>query len=135
MKGKIYLAIKCLAVIGIILAVFLLWEQLFHPAFQPCYVNSSINCDAVINGVVSKTFGIPTPLFGLTGYIVILIAAIYRKKRLLLGMATFGLLFCLWIAYREIILLHVICPVCILCDIDIIAVFTLSLMLQKKESV
>ena len=135
MKAKLYLVVKCLAAVGIILALFLLWEQLFHPAFQPCYVNSSINCDAIINGVVAKTLGIPTPLFGLIGYIVILFSAIYRKKRLLLGMATFGLLFCLWIAYREIIQLHVLCPVCILCDIDIITVFTLSIILQKKESV
>lgn len=134
MNKNLYLALKCLAAVGIILALFLLWEQLFHPTFKPCSINSTINCDAVINGAVAKTLGIPTPLYGLIGYIVILLSAIYRKKKLLLGVATFGLLFCLWIAYIEIIKLHVICPVCILCDLDIITVFTLSLILQKKES-
>lgn len=135
MQKKLYLTLKCLAAVGIILALFLLWEQLFHPSFKPCSINSTVNCDAVINGAVSKTLGIPTPLYGLIGYIIILFSAIYRWKRVLLGVATFGLLFCLWIAYIEIIKLHVICPVCVLCDLDIIAVFTLSLILQKRESV
>src|SRR6266568_7706861 len=120
------LVIKSLAAVGIILALFLLWEQLFRPSFQPCYINSSINCDAVISGAVSKTLGIPTPIYGLVGYIIIFLSAVFKKKKLLLGMATFGLAFCLWIAFRELVQLHVICPVCILCDIDIITVFTLS---------
>ncbi len=127
------LVIKSLAAVGIILALFLLWEQLFRPSFQPCYINSSINCDAVISGAVSKTLGIPTPIYGLVGYIIIFLSAVFKKKKLLLGMATFGLAFCLWIAFRELVQLHVICPVCILCDIDIITVFTLSVLLQKKK--
>ena len=133
MNTKLYLVVKCLATVGIILALFLLWEQLFRPSFQPCYVNNSINCDAVIKGAVAKTLGIPTPLYGLTGYIIIFFAALYRKTKLLFSMTTFGLLFCLYIAYVEIIQLHVICPVCVLCDIDIISVFTLSLILLRKR--
>jgi len=132
-QAKLYLAVKCLASVGIILALFLLWEQFFHPAFKPCSINSSINCDAVISGVVSRTLGLPTSLYGLLGYIIILLSAICRKKKLLLGTAAFGLLFCFWIAYRELFQLHVICPVCILCDIDIISVYILSLLLVIKK--
>src|SRR5579859_4531336 len=126
--------IRALALVGIILAVYLLWEQLFHPAFQPCYVNTSINCNAIISGAVAKTLGIPTPLYGLVGYGVIFIAATYRKKKLLLSMAIFGLAFCLWIAYREIVQLHVVCPVCILCQLIMITVFTLALIVNKQQS-
>jgi len=126
MERKLYFAVKILAAIGIVLALFLLWEQLFHPSFQPCRINSTINCDAVISGAVAKTFGIPTPLYGLIGYIVMMLAAIYQKKTVLLGMAAFGLAFCMWIAYVEIIQLHVICPVCVGCDIDIITTFILA---------
>jgi uncharacterized membrane protein len=132
-QSKLFLAVKCLTVVGIILALFLLWEQLFHPSFKPCSINSTINCDAVISGAVSKTLGIPTPLYGLTGYIIMLLAAVYRRKKMLLGMASFGLVFCLYIAYRELLQLHVICPVCIICDFTIITVFILSLMLQQKK--
>ena len=132
--NKIYFIIKALSLIGIILAVYLLWQQIFQPEFQPCYVNATINCEAIISGAVAKTLGIPTPLYGLIGYIVIFFAATFRKKKLLLGMATFGLTFCAWIAYKELFELHVICPICITCQLIMISVFSLSVVINKKPS-
>lgn len=129
----IYRWVKVLAAIGITLAVYLLWQQMFHPSFQPCNINATINCDAVISGPVAKTLGIPTPLIGLVGYIVIMFAAIYKKAKLTLGMATFGLVFCLYIAFIELVQLHVVCPVCIGCQIDMISVFILAIILNKKS--
>lgn len=131
-KESIFKYVKWLAMFGVLLAVYLLWQQIAQPAFKPCSINATINCDAVITGPVSKTFGISTPLFGLVGYVVILIASILKKPKLMLSMATFGLVFCLWIAYQELVLLRVICPVCILCQIVMLSVFTLSIMVQKK---
>lgn len=132
-ESRAYTFIKYLAVFGVLLAVYLLWEQLARPAFQPCNINATINCDAVVSGPVSKTFGIPTPLYGLIGYIVIFFAAMKGNKKLLLGMATFGLIFCLYIAYRELVQLRVICPVCIGCQIDMIATFILALIVYRKK--
>lgn len=131
-QTKIYTLIKVLASFGVILAVYLLWQQFFRPAFQPCYVNSFINCDAVISGPVAKTFGISTPLYGLIGYIVILAAAFLRKNKLLLGMSTFGLLFCLSIGYIELFQLKVICPICITCQLIMIAIFCLAVISNKN---
>lgn len=128
---KIYISIKILAIAGLLLAVYLLWQQFFRPAFQPCYINSFINCDAVISGPVAKTFGIPTPLYGLIGYLVIFFAAL-TKRVLLFSMATFGLVFCLWIGYKELFQLHVICPICITCQLIMITIFCLSIILFKK---
>lgn len=133
MKENIYLPIKALSLVGMILALFLLWEQVFHPSFQPCNINATVNCDAIISGAVAKTLGIPTPLYGLTGYIIILTAAYLRKKKLLFGTALFGLLFCLWIGFKEVFQLHVICPVCIACQLVIISIFALSSILLKKK--
>ncbi|MBF8249451.1 MAG: hypothetical protein HW400_52 [Candidatus Levybacteria bacterium] len=131
-KNKIYFYIKVLSVIGILLATYLLYEQSFRPAFNPCNISATVNCDAIISGSVSKTLGIPTPLYGLIGYIVILFAAILQRKKLVLGMATFGLAFCLWIAYQEF-LLRVICPLCIACQLIMISVFVLALILIKNK--
>jgi uncharacterized membrane protein len=128
---KLFNYVKILAVIGITLAIYLLWEQLAKPSFQPCRINSRVNCDAIISGAVAKTFGLPTPLYGLVGYIVILISAFLKKKKLILMMATFGLVFCLWIAYKEILILNVICPVCIMCQIVMISVFGIGFLLNK----
>lgn len=132
MKTKYFDWIKILAVIGIGLALFLLWERYFHPAFQPCNVNSTVNCNAVISGEVSNTLGIPTPLIGLIGYIVILFSAFKKSAKWILGMSAFGLAFCLYIAYRELFQLHVVCPVCILCQLDMITVFSLGIILNLR---
>jgi uncharacterized membrane protein len=132
--GKIYFYTKALSIIGILLAVYLLAEQIFRPAFAPCNINNVINCNAVISGSVSKTLGLSTPLYGLIGYVVILFAGIYQRKKLLLAMATFGLLFCLWIAYQELFLLHVVCPVCIGCQAVMILVFIFGLILNKSKN-
>lgn len=134
MKQKYFDWVKILAVIGICLALFLLWERYFKPSFQPCNINSGVNCNAIINGEVSDTLGIPSPLIGLIGYIIILFAAFKKKSKLVLGMATFGLIFCLYIAYRELFQLHVVCPVCILCQLDMITVFILGIILTSKKN-
>jgi uncharacterized membrane protein len=133
-KNKIFSYIKLLSAGGILLAVYLLWEQIFHPAFVPCNINDTVNCDAIISGGVAKTLEIPTPLIGLIGYIVILFSAIFQRRKLLLSMAAFGLVFCLWIGYQELFLLHVLCPVCIGCQIIMISVFTLGVLLNKARN-
>jgi uncharacterized membrane protein len=133
-KEKLFSWVKALSIIGIGLALFLLWEQFFHPSFQPCNINSTVNCNAVISGVVSKTLGIPTPLIGLIGYIFILIGAFRKNPKLILGMSSFGLAFCLYIAYRELFQLHVVCPVCILCQLDMITVFIMGIILNHRTS-
>lgn len=131
---RVFTYIKILSLAGIALAIYLLWEQMFHPTFQPCNINSTINCDAIINGAVAKTFGIPTPLIGLIGYIVILLSSLFQKKKILLGMAAFGVFFCLSIAYIELFQLHVICPVCIGCQVIMISVFLMALIIYKRKS-
>lgn len=132
MRG-LWLWVTALAAFGIVLAIYLLWEQFFHPTFQPCNINSAINCNAIISGAVSKTLGVPTPLIGLTGYIIILISSLLKMRKLLFGMATFGLVFCAWIAYQELVLLRVICPVCILCQVTMLSIFVLSVILLRKK--
>ncbi len=132
MKTKtIYNLVKLFSFLGILLAVYLLWQQFFRPEWQPCTINSFINCDAIISGGVAKTFGISTPLIGLIGYIVIFLSSIFRWKKIMLAMAVFGLVFCLWIAYQELFLLKVICPVCIGCQTIMIVVNVLAFMINR----
>ena len=133
MREKYFDWVKILAVIGLLLATYLLWQQFFKPSFQPCNINATVNCDAVISGPVAKTLGIPTPLIGFVGYLLILFGAFKKNAKLVWGMATFGLLFCLYIAYIELFLLRVICPVCIACQLIMITVFVLRYLLNKKN--
>jgi len=130
-KEKYFEWIKILGVVGILLATYLLWQRYFQPAFKPCNINATINCDALTKGPLQNTLGIPTALIGLTGYVVILFAAFKKNAKLVLGMAAFGLAFCLYIAYRELFELRVICPVCIACQLNMVTVFTLGILLNK----
>jgi uncharacterized membrane protein len=49
-----------------------------------------------------------------------------------LGMSVFGLAFCLYIAFREIVQLHVVCPVCVGCQLDMITVFVLGIIINLR---
>ncbi len=130
-ESKLYFWLKVLAVVGLMLGAYLMYEQIYQPAFRPCTINSVVNCDAVIDGPVAKTLGIPTPLYGLVGYALILIGVFLKNKKLIFGMAAFGLAFCAYIAYQELYILRVICPVCIGCQIDMIITFILAMKLRK----
>ncbi len=136
-EHKIWTLISILATIGIGLAIYLSYNYLSPNPLQFCTINSTINCDAVTKGELRQWLGIPVPFVGLLGYIIILIAAYYKKKKLALAMTTFGMLFCLRLTFLEVFVLKVICPVCILCQLDMLTVFVLSLILlrRKQESV
>jgi uncharacterized membrane protein len=131
--NRLYFYIKCLSLIGIILGVYLLIEQMIQSSFRPCNINNTINCDAIISGGVAKTLGIPTPLYGLIGYIIIFLSAVYKKQTLLLSTASFGLMFCLWIGYQELFLLRVICPVCILCELIMVCINIMALVKYRQK--
>jgi uncharacterized membrane protein len=132
MFGKNYLwkALIILSSLGILLAIYLFYNFLTKPIVESCYFNSHINCDAVTKGSLSTLFGIPVSLIGLTGYIVILLSSIFKQKLLILGMSTFGMVFCLSITYQEVFILKVICPVCLTCQLVMFTVFLLAIYLN-----
>ena len=123
-----------LSTVGIILALYLLWEH--YTGFPSvCTINSTINCDAIISGEVSKILGIPTAFYGLAGYIVILVGALRRMKKTILVASTLGLIFCLSIAYIELFQLQVICPICILCQLIMLTIFISAIVNIKKKNI
>jgi uncharacterized membrane protein len=129
-KKNIWKAQIVLSILGIFLATYLFYNFLTKPAIESCYINSVINCDAVTKGPLSTLFGIPVSLIGLTGYIVILFASFIKNSKLVFAMSSFGMVFCLYITIQEVFLLKVICPVCLLCQLDMLTVFLLSLKLN-----
>jgi uncharacterized membrane protein len=131
-ENTLYLISKILAVIGICLAVYLYVNYIYKPAFQPCSISAQVNCDAVTKGEISTFVGLPVPLVGLVGYLVILAAAMYKKPKVMFGMALFGTLFCLRLTIIEIFELNVICPVCLACQIDMIVSTYFAYVLMKR---
>ncbi len=134
MKGQIKKSIIFLSVFGVLLASYLFYNFIFQPKVRLCTISQNVNCDAVISGEVSKTLGVPTSLYGLIGYIIILFGAVKNKFKLVLGMALFGTLFCLRITYIELFQLKVYCPVCLMCQFTMLGILGLSIY-QKMQKV
>ncbi|MFH1827417.1 MAG: vitamin K epoxide reductase family protein [bacterium] len=134
MKNKtiVWKWISYLSFVGILLATYLFYSFLTQPQFSPCTISATVNCDAIISGPLSLILGIPSALYGLIGYIVIFIGSLLKRPKLVFGVATFGLLFCLYLGYRELFQLNVVCPVCIACLLVMVSVFFLSLKVNKK---
>lgn len=121
-----------LALIGIVLATYLLYNFYAVIPSTICNISSGINCNAITKGTLSTLFGIPVALVGLIGYAVILFSSLTKKKKLALGMTAFGMLFCLRLTILELLFIKVICPVCLACQIIMLIVFLLSLQLNYK---
>jgi uncharacterized membrane protein len=132
-KDNIWKALIGLSVLGILLASYLFYNFLTKPLFESCYLNSHVNCDAVTKGSLSTLFGVPVSLIGLTGYVVILLSSIFKKKLLVLGMSAFGMVFCLYLTYQEVFILKVVCPVCLTCQLVMFIVFLLAIYLNLKK--
>lgn len=132
-KDFLYTLAKVFSTFGILLALYIIYQQITQSGSAFCNISESINCDAIISGELSKTFGIPTPLIGLIGYIFILYGSIKRIPKLMLYMSTFGFLFCGWIGYREFFELRVLCTLCIGCHVSMIGVFITSILLNIKR--
>jgi uncharacterized membrane protein len=131
-RNNIWKALIGLSILGILLATYLFYNFLTKPLFESCYLNSHVNCDAVTKGSLSTIFSIPVSLIGLTGYIVILLSSILKKKLLVLGMSAFGMAFCLFLTYQEIFILKVICPVCLTCQFVMLVAFLLAIYLNAN---
>lgn len=134
-ETTIWTTIKVLCAFGILLAAYLFYDYLAYnvfsiPPLKVCNISSVINCDASTKGPISTFIGIPVSLYGMVGYFVILFSALTKRKKLALGTVIFGTLFCLRITIIEVFQLHVICPVCLLCQIDMLVVLLLALYLN-----
>ena len=131
MNNTSYKWITLLTALGIILASYLFSEYLSEDPMELCTFSETVNCGPVTKGNLAEWFGIPTSLVGLIGYIVILFSALGKRKKLLLSMTAFGLLFCLRLTILELFVEHILCPVCIVCQIIMIVVFILSVKLNR----
>lgn len=131
-KLNYYKIITYLALFGICLALYLLYET-FGPAHQSlCYVNSAINCEASTRGPLANLLGIPVSLYGLTGFIFMLLGVYKKWPKLILGMAIFGTLFCLRIILLETFWVKSYCPVCLTCQAVMISILIFSIILVRN---
>ena len=131
--NKLYKLSAYLAAFGIILATYLFYSYLAPVPPGLCDLSANINCNAVTKGPLAEFLGVPVSLVGLIGYITILYASLMKFKKLHLFMVSFGMIFCLRLTYLEIFRENVFCPVCGACQLVMLALFIISLKLNRNH--
>ncbi len=133
-----------LSLIGIAIAIYV--TQSFIRKTGIYCVNSG-GCEAVRKSPASYLFGFfPVPAVGLIGYAILAVCAFLKTtnptgrmadyiSRIMLGMATFGVVFVAWFTYTEVFVIRGICTWCAISAVNMCIIFALSIKsyLQEKR--
>lgn len=120
-----YVVIAVLSVAGIAVSAVALQRHYATSATNFCDFSQQFNCDIVNRSEWSTLADIPVAGIGVAGYLALFILAAFRKSRpetpnLLLGGATTGMAFALYLTYIEA---HELMTWCILCIASQILIF------------
>jgi uncharacterized membrane protein len=136
-------AIMIFAVLGLIVAGYSLFHNQGFASGEFCSIGETFDCDVVNKGPYSKLFGVPVSLIGILGY-AFLFAAAWLKKRepkdrmltlMLVGPATVGLGFTLYLTALEAFVLHVWCLLCLTSQIMMALIFLSTLGVWYSERI
>lgn len=135
-KQKILNIIKWLSALGILSALYSLYEYYWGDSDAFCNINSTFSCSAVYDSGYSGIFGIPVSLFGVLGFGAIFICAAWGMQgknthKWLLPMTSVFAIFSLYFIYLSAFIIKSWCVACIISWIIIWALFVLSLELRK----
>lgn len=120
LRNVIYLA----AGIGLIVSIFAAMEFYETSLRSLCTYSSYLSCSAVDTSGRTTTLGIPDYLWGVGGFVLILVVAGFSEVRpserrwlyVLLFFTTFGVGFSLYFLYVQIALIGALCVVCTTAD-------------------
>jgi uncharacterized membrane protein len=134
-KGWVDWTIPVLSLIGLGVAIYLTYVE----GSQAQAICGPIgDCNAVQSSKYAMIFDlIPVGLFGAFGYIAILAAWLWRRKRkdalaqiagpAIFGMTAFGVLYSIYLTYLEIFVIHAVCIWCLSSAVIITLLLLLSL--------
>jgi len=115
------IAIASLAVVGIGIAGYLLYER-YTGGTIACTTGG---CETVQESSYAKVAGVPVALIGLLGYVGLLGTALLRgetARAAAVGMALLGLVFSAYLLVAQITLIHAICIWCVGNDVVMLAI-------------
>ena len=130
-----------LSLIGIAIAIYVS-QSFLRKASIVCI---STGCETVRKSPLAYPFGIPVPLFGLVGYLVLAASAFLRTMKqnahtlatlanVMFGVAIFGVSFVSWFTYTEIFIIRGICMWCGISAINMYIIFGILLYERKISS-
>ena len=123
-----------LALIGLFDSLYLLWTYTSPSRPMVCL---GTGCDAVRASVYSHFHGIPMPVFGVAGYVLITLLIIAESlvspalaleaRYALAGVTTFGFLFSVYLEYLQGFVIHAFCAWCVTSGLTMTALCALAI--------
>jgi len=133
-------AIALLALVGLFVAVYLWLHAIGIGGAIKC--GASGGCEVVQTSRWAVFLGQPVALYGVIGYVVILIVALAALRPvalvqrgwgvLLMGLATVGALFTAYLTYLELFVIHAICRWCFGSAVIITLIWMVSLAALRR---
>ncbi len=107
--------------LGLLVSIFAAAEFYQASLRSVCSFNSFFSCGVVDQSGLTTTLGVQDYLWGIGGFLLILIVAGIAERRasdprptyLLLGVTTLGVVLALYFLYIELALIHALCLVCV----------------------
>ncbi len=122
------------SVLGLIISSYALYLH-FRPLGDSwCDLSTAFSCDLVNKGPWSEIFGVPVAFFGIPGYSLLLILALFRPKNwrlMFLMAAVLGTAFSLYLTYLEAFVIFAWCIICLGSLITIISLGLIGLLLHR----
>jgi uncharacterized membrane protein len=129
-----------LAGIGLVDSAYLIWVKI---ADSPKYCLQGIgDCYTVNTSRYSEVFGIPIAVFGVLGYLLILLVLYFENRNsflqensdyILFGITLIGILYSAYLTYLELFVILAICPFCVLSAIAMTILFILTILRLVKN--
>lgn len=119
--------ISVLALLGVVVSI-LAWQIHYSNAVQPCDINARWDCGVVNHSRFSMVGPVPVAAIGVAGYVLLIILAFLRRRRLTLIASVIGLAYALYLSSIEDRLLQVWCLYCVSSQILIAAITVLAIL-------
>jgi vitamin-K-epoxide reductase (warfarin-sensitive) len=104
--------IAVLALAGAVVSALALQVH-YSTATEPCDINAKWDCGIVNHSPFAEILHIPVAALGIAGYLAMGGLALFRRRRLLAGLALVALGFSLYLTYIEKYVLEVYCIYCV----------------------
>ena len=138
LRGAIYLA----AGLGLIVAIFAAFEFYTASLRSVCSINSFLSCGAVDRSGRTTTLGIPDYLWGVGGFVALLVVAAIAERRprdvrfaaLLAVFATAAVALSAYFLWVQLAQIHALCIVCATAEAFGAIVWGLSLVLVRRTA-
>jgi len=122
-----------LAVLGLAVSAYLAWIKLTGNTASCGPIG---DCESVNNSRYAEIGGLPIALFGMAGYLALLVALAVERRpagreiaRLgEFGVSLFGTLYSAYLTYIEVAVLKAVCPYCVVSAIAMTAILILCIL-------